>query len=234
LLVENELHKIKDLLAVGRRRTAEAAARLRPLLSLDGSATGRTDQPTETEVHRAERALRNGSDWRKVLPGPASLSIGPATPDSEAQEVVLRVGKGKDAVSVRRAHTGEETEALAYRGVSPFEEFSIGLSHFGEKLGVSVNEGYAIIDALKLKDDDRSYFVRLTDSGNIRYQGLSARALELGRRALSDPAFDLDKAHQSYMQKVRPHRRRDSDSRATEPERPRDSRSIARMPGRGL
>ena len=147
LFVENELQGIKDLLAAGRRRTAEAAARLRPLLSLDGSATGRTDQPTDTEVRRAERAIRAGADWRKVLPGLASLSIAQATPNSDAQEVVLRVGKGNDAVPVRRARLGEEAEALAYRGVSPFEEYGIKLSEFGEKLGLGVNEGYAIIDA---------------------------------------------------------------------------------------
>jgi hypothetical protein len=211
VLVENELREIKNLLAAGKRRTAQAGARLRPLLSLDGSATGRTDQPTEAEVLRAERSLQSGSDWRKVLPGLASLSIGPAGPDSGAQEVVLRVGKEKDAVAVRRARADEESEALAYRGVSPFEEFSVRLSQFGEKLGVGVNEGYAIIEALKLKEDDRSYFLRLTDSGNIRYQGLSARALELGRRALEDPSFDLDRAHRSYMQKVRPRRREPSD-----------------------
>jgi hypothetical protein len=77
------------------------------------------------------------------------------------------VGKSNDGVPVRRARPTEEAEALAYRGVSPFEEFSIALSHFGGKLGVSVNEGYAIIDALRLKEDDRSYFVRLTDSATF-------------------------------------------------------------------
>ena len=207
LLVENELQGIKDLLAAGRRRTAEAAARLRPLLSLDGSATGRTDQPTDTEVRRAERAIRAGADWRKVLPGLASLSIALATPNSDAQEVVLRVGKGNDAVPVRRARLGEEAEALAYRGVSPFEEYGIKLSEFGEKLGLGVTEGYAIIDALNIKDDDRAYFVRYTKSGNIMYQGLSARALELARQALSDDRFDLQKARRDYMAKVRSRRK---------------------------
>ena len=206
LLVENELKGILALLATGRRRTAEAGARLRPLLSLDGSATGRTDQPTETEVARPERALRSGADWRKVLPGLANLTIGPATPNGDAQEVVLRVGKDKDAIPVRRARPGEEGEALAYRGVSPFEEFGIKLSKYGEELGVSVNEGYAIIEARKIKDDDRAYFVRYTNSGNIKYQGLSARALELGKQALADKTFDLDAALRAYMQKVRPKR----------------------------
>lgn len=69
LLVETEIQDVRALLATGRRRSAEAGARLRPLLSLDGSATGRTDQPTEAEVSRAEKGLRSKTDWRKVLPG---------------------------------------------------------------------------------------------------------------------------------------------------------------------
>jgi hypothetical protein len=207
LLVENELQEIKGLLAVGRRRTAEAAARLRPLLSLDGSATGRTDQPTDAEVRRAERGIRTGADWRKVLPGLASLSIAQATPDSDAQEVVLRVSQGKDGLPVRRARSGQDAEALAYRGVSPFEEYGIKLSEFGKKLGLGVNEGYAIIDALNIKHDDRAYFVRYTKSGNIMYQGLSARALELAKQALANDEFDLQRARDDYMAKVRSKRK---------------------------
>jgi hypothetical protein len=208
LLVENELQEVRDLLAAGRRRTADAAARLRPLLSLDGSVTGRTDQPTDAEVRRAEQAIRAGADWRKLLPGLASLTIAQATPNGDAHEVVLRIGKDKDALPVRRARFGEDGEALAYRGVSPFEEFGIKLSEFGKRLGLGVNEGYAIVDALNIKDDDRAYFVRRTDSGNIMYQGLSARALDLAKQALAGDTFDLQKARSDYMTKVRPKRRR--------------------------
>jgi hypothetical protein len=167
------------------------------LLSLDGSVTGRSDQPTEREVTRAERDLRKGTDWRVIFPGLANLSLGSAAPGAGAQEVTLRIGKDHDGVPVRRAKSGEEG-ALAYRGVSPFEEFGIKLSKFGQMLGVGVNEGYAIIRELKIKDDDRAYFVRRNASGNVVYQGLSARALELGKAALADPSFDLEGATRRY------------------------------------
>lgn len=197
VLVESELASITDLLKPGRRRIAEASARLRPFLSLDGSVTGRSDQPTEAEVTKAERQLRSGTNWQTVFPGLAQLSIGSANPSGDAQEVVLRIGKAEDAIAVRRAKPGE-TGALAYRGVSPFEEFGVKLSTFGAKLGVSQTQGYAIIRELKIKDDDRAYFLKLNASGNVVYQGLSARALELGKAALADPHFDLDAATQKY------------------------------------
>ena len=48
LLVENELQGIKELLAAGRRRTAEAAARLRPLLAWTEAPLGApTSPPTQ-------------------------------------------------------------------------------------------------------------------------------------------------------------------------------------------
>jgi hypothetical protein len=202
-LVEDELAVISRLLAPGKRKTVEASARLRPLLSLDGSATGRSDQPTQAEVDRAARSFRDGKDWKSVLPGLASLQIGTAVPGGDAQEVVLRISKDSESVPVRRAQTGEEHEALAYRGVNTFDEFGIKLTTFGERLGVSQREGYAIIDALDLKHDDRAYHLRKTKAGNIQFQGLSARAIERGKAALADPTFDLPTAMKRYAAKTK-------------------------------
>lgn len=202
VLVESELAAIGELLEPGKRRGAEAHARLRPLLSLDGGSTGRSDQPTESEVSAAAKKLRTGQDWKSVLPGLAQLSISSAAPDADAQEVVLRIGTSEEAVAVRRARPGE-TGALAYRGVSPFEEFGIKLSKFGEKLGVSQTEGYAVIYVLGLKEDERSYFIKRTGSGNVVYQGLSARALALARDALAESSFDLADAVVRYKARVK-------------------------------
>ena len=196
-MVESEMTAIKEMLRPGKRRTAEAGARLRPFLSLDGSVTGRSDQPTESEVSKAERQLRDGKAWRSVFPGLAQLSIGTARPGQDAQEVVLQIGKDPNSVPVRRARPGE-TGALAYRGVSPFEEFGIKLSEFGAKLGLTQTEGYALIRSLNIKDDERAYFVKLNASKNVVYQGLSARAIELAKAALADPDFDIAEATTAY------------------------------------
>lgn len=203
LLVKQELTDIRALLATGRRRSAEAAARLRPLLSLDGSSTGRSDQPTDLEVGKAAKALRDGAEWRSVFPGLANLQIASSDGSGDAQEVVLRIGKAADSVPVRRARPDESSEALAYRGVSPFEEFSIKLTNFGKTIGVTQTEGYGVIHALGLKEDERAYFIRRTKAGNVQYQGLSARAVELGKRALLSDDFDLAAAKSAYLASIR-------------------------------
>ncbi|GAA2073596.1 hypothetical protein GCM10009840_03610 [Pseudolysinimonas kribbensis] len=188
-LVEDELATIAALLAPGTRKGPEARARLRPLLSLDGAATGRVDPPTEAEVARAEAALRARTEWTRVLPGLATLSVTPVAPDGDAQEVILRVGRGAEAIPVRKARRDEE--ALAYRSMDPFEEYGGRLREFGSRLGITQQQGYALIEHLAIKDDDAAYFCRKTKNGNVQYQGLSARAYDLGRKAIA-AGVDLD------------------------------------------
>lgn len=195
VLVADELEIVLSLLAPNTRKGPDARARLRPLLSLDGAATGRLDPPTEREVLRAETALRRGVEWQHVLPGLATLSVSPVEPGGDAQEVVLKVGKGADGIPVRKAR--REDEALAYRSMDPFEEYGGKLSTFGSKLGLSQQQGYALIRHLGIKDDDAAYFCRRTKNGNIQYQGLSARAFDLAQKAL-DHGLDLAEITRQY------------------------------------
>jgi hypothetical protein len=112
VLIDQEIAGIRKLLQPHKRRTADAAARLRPLLALDGSVTGRSDPPRDKEIARAERGLRVGTDWRTLLPGLASLQVR-NHPNSDAGELVLQIGKAADAVPVRLAKPGEDSTALA-------------------------------------------------------------------------------------------------------------------------
>lgn len=203
-LVEEELAIVTAYLAPGKRRGPEARARLRPLLSLDGAATGRTDPPTEAEVNRAEKELRKGVEWSKILPGLATLNVAPVSPESDAQEVILRVGKSAEAIPVRKAKRDEE--ALAYRSMDPFEEYGGKLSEFGKKLGLTQQQGYALIDYLDIKEDDVAYFCRKTKNGNIVYQGLSARAYEVAKKALRD-GLDVEKITLEYNESQRDKRK---------------------------
>lgn len=199
VLIDQEIAGIRQLLQPHRRRTADAAARLRPLLALDGSVTGRSDPPTDKEVARAEQGMRSGTDWRTLLPGLASLQVR-NHPDSDAGELVLQIGRAVDAVPVRAAKPGEESTALAYRRSNPFDEFSIKLNDLGPRLGFNQHQGQAIIEHLQLKDDDRAYFVRRNRNGNIQFQGLSARALELAKKALAD-GLDVDEVTRAYNER---------------------------------
>lgn len=183
-VIEREMQDIAALLAPRTRRGDEARARLRPLLALDGSITGREDPPTDDEIDRAVKALRCGREWRLIFPGLADLTLSEA-PEPGSQEVTLRVVRTGEGVPVRQVSPDEAGGALLYRAMDPFQEFNIKLTEFGSKLGLSRQEGLAIVWELGLKQDPRSYFVKRTPAGNIIYQGLSARALHLAREAIA-------------------------------------------------
>ena len=198
-VVERDMQDIAELLAPNTRRGDEARSRLRPLLALDGSVTGREEPPADAEVDRAVRSLRAGRDWKAVFPGLALLTLSEA-PAPGSQEVSLRVVRSADGISVRAASPGES--ALLYRTMDPFQEFNIKLSEFGQKLGVTRHEGYALIWCLELKNDGRAYYIKKTDRGNVVYQGLSARALHLARQAL-DEDLDVGEAAARYNARSR-------------------------------
>lgn len=195
-VIAREMQDIAAMLKPGLRRAADARARIRPLLALDGSVTGREDSPTEQELDRAVAAFRTGKDWADVFPGLASLEISPSL--SGGQEVTLRIAKSGEGPPVRLARPGEEAGALLYRKSNPFDEYGISLSSFGSRLGISQYQGHAVIWHLKLKDDSTCYFVRRTDNGNIRFQGLSAKALEVARTAIEKKSFNLPKVVRDY------------------------------------
>jgi hypothetical protein len=86
--------------------------------------------------------------------------------------------------------------------MDPFQEFNIKLTDFGSRLGLSRQEGSAIVWELNLKGDERAYFVKRTSAGNIIYQGLSARALHLAREAI-EGGLDPTEVVQRYNSRPR-------------------------------
>lgn len=195
--IEREMQDIAAMLKPGLRQGDDAKARIRPLLALDGAVTGREDAPTEVELDRAVKAFRQGGKWEDVFPGLTTLEIA-TTPGAGAQEVSLRISKAGEGPAVRLAKPGEETGALLYRKSDPFDEYGIKLSEFGSKLGVSQSDGYALTWCMKLKDDSAAYYCRTTKAGNIQFQGLSARALDLARKEIAKPSFQWTKVRMAY------------------------------------
>lgn len=194
-VIEREMQDIKDMLKPGLRRADDAKARIRPLLALDGSVTGREEAPTEQELDRAVKAFREGKEWRDVFPGLASLEI--AADPSAGNAVVLRISKTGSGPPVHVARPGT-SGALLYRKSNPFDEYGIKLTDFGNKLGLTTYQGQALIWELKLKEDDDAYFCRKTDKGSIKFQGLSAKALDLARKEMAKPDFDIEAVVRRY------------------------------------
>ena len=151
----SELTIVRELIAPGRRRLAEAKARLRAILNLDAAATGRTDPPTDQELNRAIRALRSGRDWKRVFPGVATLEIH-TQPGPGTIPIALRLTRGQGP-AVRLAQPEEEAEALLYREVNPFDRWPLSPVQLADRVGIGRMRTWALVEHLDLKDDEGYY-----------------------------------------------------------------------------
>lgn len=196
LVVGKEIEQIAELLRPGRRQSADARARLLPLMALDRAARGESEPPSEAEINHVLRKVRAQRDWASVFPGVVGLQlVGGPRPSDQVQEISLRIDPKHGELAVRLAKEGEE--ALGYREVDTFDRYSLKLSKFGEKLGLTRHQGLAVIYSLDLRSDPKCYWEKLTANGHVQFQGLTNIALERARKALAD-GLDVDAAVSSY------------------------------------
>ena len=197
LVVGREAEQIAELLKPSKRRRAEARARLLPLMALDRAARGLDNSPSEADIEAVMADLKVEKKWEVVFPGVVGLRIVDGSGSSDlVQDISLKIDRKRGDIAVRPAREGEE--ALAYREIDTFDRYSIKLSEFGPKLGLNRYQGYAVIDALKLRTDDTCYRLKLTSKGNVQFQGLSVTALERAKRAIADDPGLVEKAVAEY------------------------------------
>lgn len=152
LLIDSDISQIQGLLQPGRRRTAEAKARLRPLLAIDLAAAGEDRTATPLEVDRAANRLKQGREWRDVLPNLAALSLDAS---GTGQTYTVKLTKAADAPPVRFAETEDEAEnAAIIREVDTEARYPFTATELARLVGVTVPKVGAYIWKLGLKDDD--------------------------------------------------------------------------------
>lgn len=211
LVVGKEVEQITELLTPSKRRGAEARARLLPIIALDRAARGLDDSPTEAEIKMVMDDLKARKEWKVVFPGVVGLRVADGSGSSDlVQEISLKIDPKRGDLAVRLAREGED--AVAYRVVDTFDRYSVKLSKFGPKLGLNRYEGYAVIDALKLRSDETCYHEKRTPKGNVQFQGLSPKALDRARMALADDPDLVEKAVADYK-RARASRSRSKDRR---------------------
>jgi hypothetical protein len=153
LLVDSEVSQIKELLEPHRRRTADAHARLRPLLAVDLAAAGEERTATPLEVDRAASRLKQGRDWREVLPNLAALSLDAS---GTGQTYTVRLTKAKDAPPVKFAETEDEAEnAAIIREVDTEARYPFGVTELAKQVGITTPQATAYVWKLGLKSDDK-------------------------------------------------------------------------------
>jgi len=179
LLIDSEVSQVKGLLEPGRRRTAEAKARLRPLLAIDLAAAGEERTATPLEVDRAASRLKQSRPWREVMPNLAALTLDAS---GTGQTYSVRLAKAKDAPPVKFAETEDEAEnAAIIREVDNEHRYPFSVTDLARMAGLTTPQGTAFVWKLGLKSDDRC--CHTFKHGKSRFPMYSHEALKRMRDA---------------------------------------------------
>jgi len=201
ILFDDEFSQIQELIAPGKRRRAEARARLRPLAIMEFNVRGERRQPTDRELDRLIQDLRPSSDWRLLFPGVGSLSL---DRQGHGLTFALRITR-QEGLPVRRAREEDRLEdTLIYREVNLLDRYSMNLTQLRGHLGLTQPKALALIRHLGLQDDEECY--KEFKLGALRCKRYSPKALQVMREVLEQ--VDMEEIWQQYRQELYPGPRR--------------------------
>jgi hypothetical protein len=146
-----ELGEIERLLAPGRRRHAEAKAKLRALAIVDGAMLGEKLQPSEQQLGRLTESIARGSaDLDAIFPGLAAITF---TTEQDGPTVNLRIVR-REGIPVTLVQEGAaDASVVSVRRVSELDFYNLRFKGLHTKLGITSNQLTALITLLRIKDD---------------------------------------------------------------------------------
>lgn len=203
ILLDETFAAITTLIAPGVRRMSQAKAKLRPIAILEAANDGSDATPTEAELRRSIRRLRDGEDWRLIFPGVASLRL-----DTTGTGLTfsLRLTK-KEGLPVHRGEPGEEA-AIAEHRVNELDYFSLGVTGLARNLGtITTPKLRAVIEHLGIRNDPECYKEFRIGEAKEPLKRFSPKALQRLRKEM--PGLDVGEVWTAY-------RKRRSEGRAAD------------------
>jgi len=189
LFMDQEFSYISSLIMPGKRRGAEARARIRSYLIMESVLEGINTQPTERQTKQALLRIRKKENWKSVFPGVSTLRLDTSGRGLTHSVIITRE---KTATPVYIVHEGEEVNnAAIVREVNLIDRYSMGLFNLADKLGLGRNKTLALIRHLNLQNN--SEYFKEFKHGAMHYKGYTPKALEFLKEtkdSLSDRGID--------------------------------------------
>jgi hypothetical protein len=151
-LFTEEISEVARLLSPGKRRGAEATARLRALAIVDGAMQGEKLQPSEAALRRLGKEIGGGTtDLDSLFPGIAAVSF---RTDGSGPSVNLRITK-RDGVPVTLVPEGSaDSSVVTVKRVSELDYYNLRFAKIVANLGITTNQTTAMIALLRIKEDE--------------------------------------------------------------------------------
>jgi hypothetical protein len=178
ILIDEEYSQISQLLRPGRRRRAEAQARIRSMLAMEAHVAEGV-VVSKKDVNRVQRGIREGKPREQVFPRLSQLGTDIS---GEGVQVTVRFSK-KEGAPVRLVGPDEHVEAAAVREVDLQRKYHWSATELAEKVGLSLPKSIALRRYLGIDDDPtcRHVFV----FGSLRLPRFSDNAFTRMRDTLT-------------------------------------------------
>jgi uncharacterized protein DUF3644 len=185
IMFRDEMEEIKRLLAPGRRKRAEAEARLRGLAIVDGALQGELLQPGSSQLRKLGRDIVAGKTLDEVFPGICAIDF---TTEDTGFQVNLRIAT-KEGVPITLVPEGTpNATVVGVKRVNELDFYNLGHTKLAEKVGISPNKLTAVIRISKLKDDpDCSKEFKI---GKSRHQRYSQTAIDRVKGVIGEKGID--------------------------------------------
>lgn len=185
LMFEEELDEVRQLLAPGSRRQAEAQAKLRGLAIVDGAIRGELLQPGEGDLRQLAKQVRSGDDFGQIFQGIASVTF---VTDGSGPNVSLRISKNEGVPITIVPEGTPGSSVIAVRRVDELGFYNLGHNELAKKVGLTPNKTSAAIRLLDLKSDSDCY--KEFKIGAVRHQRYSQNAIGRIRDLLAEKGPD--------------------------------------------
>jgi hypothetical protein len=184
-IFSSEVEAVRELLAPGRRKRAEAAAKLRSIAIVDGALRGDPLQPGDRELQRLGKRLVEGETFEDVFPGISSINF---STDGTGPQIGLRIKK-KEGVPVELVPEGTPgSSVVAVHKVDILSFYNLGRDDLARKVGLNRSQTTAAIAVLRLKSDPECS--KEVVVGKVKHQRYSQKAIEPIRQLVEERGID--------------------------------------------
>jgi hypothetical protein len=190
-IFHNETEAIKQLLQPGKRKRTEALARLRPLAIMEEALQGQNQTPSDEELRKLSKALRQDKAWHDVFPSVASINI---TAKGYGPALELHITK-KEGTPIQLVPEGTpNASVLGVRRVNELDFYNLNVTQVSEKFELTRPKCLAVIWHLNLQDDDDCF--KEISIGKSTHKRYSQKAIAKIKEALPD--LNIDEVWENY------------------------------------
>lgn len=191
---DKEFSQIMNLIAPGKRRVAEATARVRPFIVLENNISRAAKPTTDYEIRKILNEFRKGKSWRELFPGTARLRM-----DSGGTGLTFSVRLTRDlGLPVRPLKKGEDpSKAIIFREVDLLDRYSLSITRIAKKLEITVPKACALVEYLNIQKDE--VFFKEFIIGKQRHKRYSPNLVYHLKQKMI--VLDMDKVWKKYRER---------------------------------